>query len=120
MDSDSLNSISLSGIISQFINLQEEESLVKVGPPEPSLVYQLTPVTEMMQHQALCHSLESGHNSYNHLTMGHGHTTTNTTKPFIRIIEQPKSNSLRFRYQCEGRGAGALQGESDEVLQVIL
>ena len=47
MDSDSLNSISLSGIISQFINLQEEESLVKVGPPEPSLVYQLTPVTEL-------------------------------------------------------------------------
>ena len=31
-------------------------------------------------------------------------------KPRIRILEQPKSNSLRFRYQCEGRGAGALQG----------
>ena len=104
MDSDSLNSISLSGIISQFINLQEEESLVKVGPPEPSLVYQLTPVTEMMQHQ----TVNNGHN-YNLLNMGHGH---NTNKPYIRILEQPKSNSLRFRYQCEGRGAGALQGES--------
>ena len=33
-------------------------------------------------------------------------------KPRIRILEQPKSNSLRFRYQCEGRGAGALQGLS--------
>ena len=32
-------------------------------------------------------------------------------KPFLKIIEQPKSNTLRFRYQCEGRGAGALQGE---------
>merc|ERR1712226_371607 len=31
-------------------------------------------------------------------------------KPSVRILEQPKSNSLRFRYQCEGRGAGALQG----------
>ena len=113
MDSDS---ISLSGIISQFINLPQSEPVSQI----PGQVYQVTPVTEMMQHQALCHSLESGHNSYNHLTMGHGHTTTNTTKPFIRIIEQPKSNSLRFRYQCEGRGAGALQGESDEVLQVIL
>ena len=30
-------------------------------------------------------------------------------KPCVRIVEQPKSNSLRFRYQCEGRGAGALQ-----------
>jgi len=32
-------------------------------------------------------------------------------KPYLKIIEQPKSNTLRFRYQCEGRGAGALQGE---------
>merc|ERR1719436_678408 len=32
-------------------------------------------------------------------------------KPHIRILEQPKTNSLRFRYQCEGRGAGALQGQ---------
>jgi hypothetical protein len=33
------------------------------------------------------------------------------SKPHVRIIEQPKTNSLRFRYQCEGRGAGALQGQ---------
>jgi len=33
-------------------------------------------------------------------------------QPYLRIIEQPKSNALRFRYQCEGRGAGALQGET--------
>merc|ERR1711936_1463689 len=32
-------------------------------------------------------------------------------KPYLKILEQPKSNTLRFRYQCEGRGAGALQGE---------
>ena len=32
-------------------------------------------------------------------------------KPSLKILEQPKSNTLRFRYQCEGRGAGALQGE---------
>merc|ERR1712038_2077797 len=31
-------------------------------------------------------------------------------KPYLKILEQPKSSSLRFRYQCEGRGAGALQG----------
>ena len=109
MDSDSLNSISLSGIISQFIHLPEEEGLVKGGGP--GLVYQVTPaVTDMMQHQQPCHGLESSHNNYNIVNMGHGH---NTNKPFIRIIEQPKSNSLRFRYQCEGRGAGALQGQSE-------
>jgi len=32
-------------------------------------------------------------------------------RPYLRILEQPKTNALRFRYQCEGRGAGALQGE---------
>merc|ERR1711994_1107336 len=32
-------------------------------------------------------------------------------KPTVRILEQPASHKLRFRYKCEGRGAGALQGE---------
>merc|ERR1712110_621884 len=32
-------------------------------------------------------------------------------KPFVRILEQPASHKLGFRYKCEGRGAGALQGE---------
>merc|ERR1712232_1403725 len=31
--------------------------------------------------------------------------------PTVRILEQPASHKLRFRYKCEGRGAGALQGE---------
>ena len=113
MDSDSLSNISLSGIINQFIHLPQEENLAKASA---SLVYQVTPVTEMMQQQqqqqvvtAACHSLEPDPSNYSLLTMGRqagGHN-----KPFIRILEQPKSNSLRFRYQCEGRGAGALQGQ---------
>merc|ERR1719410_608080 len=32
-------------------------------------------------------------------------------KPTVKIVEQPASHKLRFRYKCEGRGAGALQGE---------
>merc|ERR1712121_627327 len=32
--------------------------------------------------------------------------------PYVRILEQPASHKLRFRYKCEGRGAGALQGVS--------
>ncbi|XP_023332679.1 embryonic polarity protein dorsal [Eurytemora carolleeae] len=32
-------------------------------------------------------------------------------EPWMEIVEQPKSNSLRFRYECEGKGAGALQGK---------
>lgn len=30
--------------------------------------------------------------------------------PYVKIIEQPAGNKLRFRYECEGRSAGALHG----------
>lgn len=32
------------------------------------------------------------------------------SEPSVVILEQPASHKLRFRYECEGRGAGALQG----------
>ena len=32
--------------------------------------------------------------------------------PYVKIIEQPAGNKLRFRYECEGRSAGALHGVS--------
>jgi len=33
-----------------------------------------------------------------------------TTTPFIKIVEQPASKALRFRYECEGRSAGSIPG----------
>lgn len=35
-----------------------------------------------------------------------------SSEPWIEITEQPISNALRFRYQCEGRSAGSLLGQS--------
>lgn len=32
------------------------------------------------------------------------------TGPYIKIIEQPASKALRFRYECEGRSAGSIPG----------
>lgn len=32
--------------------------------------------------------------------------------PYIKIIEQPASKALRFRYECEGRSAGSIPGVS--------
>lgn len=29
---------------------------------------------------------------------------------FVKIIEQPASKALRFRYECEGRSAGSIPG----------
>ncbi|XP_026486466.1 transcription factor p65-like isoform X6 [Vanessa tameamea] len=31
-------------------------------------------------------------------------------QPFVRIVEQPASKALRFRYECEGRSAGSIPG----------
>ncbi|KAJ8913954.1 hypothetical protein NQ315_015192 [Exocentrus adspersus] len=33
-------------------------------------------------------------------------------QPYVRIIEQPASKALRFRYECEGRSAGSIPGAS--------
>ena len=120
MDSAQLNNISLSGIIEQFINIPEENSLnhqpvasIHLDPnsrgSENPIGYQIN-VTQ--PGQLICdnmnqyHGLEP-HNNYN--TMANG--SQSDQKPFVRILEQPKGNSLRFRYQTEGKGAGTLQGQ---------
>ncbi|KAM3911591.1 transcription factor RelB [Leptodactylus fuscus] len=36
----------------------------------------------------------------------------NTPAPKLIITEQPKQRGMRFRYQCEGRSAGSILGES--------
>lgn len=33
-------------------------------------------------------------------------------EPWVEIVEQPKSRGLRFRYECEGRSAGSVPGET--------
>ncbi|KAG7305875.1 hypothetical protein JYU34_008419 [Plutella xylostella] len=33
-------------------------------------------------------------------------------RPYVRILEQPASKALRFRYECEGRSAGSIPGAS--------
>ena len=30
----------------------------------------------------------------------------------MEIVEQPRARGLRFRYECEGRSAGSIPGES--------
>lgn len=34
------------------------------------------------------------------------------SRPSLVILEQPKQRGMRFRYQCEGRSAGSILGES--------
>jgi len=36
----------------------------------------------------------------------------NNNGMFVRIVEQPASKALRFRYECEGRSAGSLPGSN--------
>lgn len=37
---------------------------------------------------------------------------TPVSGPFVEIVEQPKARGLRFRYECEGRSAGSIPGET--------
>jgi len=38
--------------------------------------------------------------------------TVDGLQPYVEILEQPAPNKLRFRYEVEGRSAGALQGSN--------
>ena len=45
--------------------------------------------------------------------MGIKHVSPDTDiNKILEIIEQPKARGMRFRYECEGRSAGSIPGES--------
>ena len=91
-------------ISTNLLSFQEQDH--QSSPDQTSLVYQISSParSDMMQQQQ---QQQYNNISYNIMQQ---QQTPEQIKPRIRILEQPKSNSLRFRYQCEGRGAGALQG----------
>ena len=35
-----------------------------------------------------------------------------SSEPWVELVEQPKQRGLRFRYQCEGRSAGSIPGDT--------
>lgn len=37
-----------------------------------------------------------------------------TAEASLEIVEQPKSRGFRFRYACEGKSHGGLQGENSD------
>ena len=39
-------------------------------------------------------------------------TPMNSVEPYVEITEQPQSRKIRFRYECEGRSAGSIPGET--------
>merc|ERR1712117_98112 len=78
MDSDQLNGISLSGIINQFINVPQEQQAVTNPAEQNNIVYHITPLNDMMQQYST--------------TEFHLQEPV-PMKPYIKILEQPKSNT---------------------------
>merc|ERR1712123_471989 len=125
MDSGQLTNLSLSGIIDQFIptpqGLQQRHqpvASIHLDPHSKDTKHQITYHINVTQpNPVVCDPLDSMNNFHGpHSSMMENLTVLDKSlssdqKPHLRIIEQPKSNALRFRYQCEGRGAGALQGQ---------
>merc|ERR1711988_1521984 len=124
MNSSELNELSLSGIINT------------IGiTPDPAMVVQVDSNTIQGQNQPITFHLQAMEpgpvRDVRDNIQGFAQAGTNTanpayqefqnllsngasrgdSKPYVKILEQPASHKLRFRYKCEGRGAGALQGE---------
>eukprot|EP00092_Neocalanus_flemingeri_P014538 GFUD01015685.1.p1 GENE.GFUD01015685.1~~GFUD01015685.1.p1 ORF type:complete len:643 (+),score=175.31 GFUD01015685.1:94-2022(+) len=125
MDSGQLTNLSLSGIIDQFMptpqGIQQRHqpvASIHLDPHSKDTKHQITYHINVTQPTpVICDPLDNMNNFHGpDPSMMENFTVSEKThsseqKPHLRIIEQPKSNALRFRYQCEGRGAGALQGQ---------
>lgn len=102
-------------INNQLVDTLEPVSSIKVDP-EPSIgasVSQLTGLTINLAPTIDIQDMINGFgpsSSPQRVILKPTPVARKMDKPWVEILEQPKSNSLRFRYQCEGRGAGALQG----------
>ena len=118
IESDELDGLSLSGIIANImtpLNAQprNQDTTVQVDPN--TIQGQNQAITFCLQDESLL--LNTATNVMN--TQQHREAinmspiaTIEHPKPYIKIIEEPASHKLRFRYPCEGRGAGSLLGEN--------
>ena len=117
MNSDQLNELSLSGTINTIITTQDNqamqhESTVQVDPNtikglKQPIIFHQPPVEEQQN------SVRDGQYNLQNEQIQNFQPLAATAeqKPSVRILEQPASHKLRFRYQCEGRGTGTLQGQ---------
>ncbi|XP_050320016.1 embryonic polarity protein dorsal isoform X3 [Bactrocera neohumeralis] len=83
----------------------------------------VSPNEEHLQHQSPQHQQQQNMN-YNTDQTKQQHTDTTPSpsqqqtnpnkkiakKAYVKIVEQPASKALRFRYECEGRSAGSIPG----------
>nr|XP_014086506.1 embryonic polarity protein dorsal isoform X1 [Bactrocera oleae]XP_014086507.1 embryonic polarity protein dorsal isoform X1 [Bactrocera oleae]XP_014086508.1 embryonic polarity protein dorsal isoform X1 [Bactrocera oleae]XP_014086509.1 embryonic polarity protein dorsal isoform X1 [Bactrocera oleae]XP_014086510.1 embryonic polarity protein dorsal isoform X1 [Bactrocera oleae]XP_036225535.1 embryonic polarity protein dorsal isoform X1 [Bactrocera oleae]XP_036225536.1 embryonic polarity protein len=82
----------------------------------------VSPNEEHLQHQSPQHQQQQNMN-YNSDQTKQQHTDTTSSsqqqinpnkkiakKAYVKIVEQPASKALRFRYECEGRSAGSIPG----------
>jgi len=133
MNSSELGDISLSGLISTIIAPDQDPSMQVVqvdsntiqGQNQP-ITFHLQPMENQMNQQQQQQPIRDVRDNIQGFAPPHQAWTndlqnilepkivsqTQEEKPYVRILEQPASHKLRFRYKCEGRGAGALQGVS--------
>merc|ERR1712012_1136702 len=122
MNSAELGDISLSGLINTIISPPSDDQVVQVDPntiqgQNQSITFHLQPMEDQVgpirdvhdNIQGFPQQASDWNQELIHQTILEPKVVEQ--KPFVRILEQPASHKLRYRYKCEGRGAGALQGE---------
>merc|ERR1712227_1046887 len=122
MNSAELGDISLSGLINTIISPPSDDQVVQVDPTtiqgqNQSITFHLQPMEDQVGPIRDVHDNIQGFpqqaSDWNQELIHQIILEPKVVeqKPFVRILEQPASHKLRYRYKCEGRGAGALQGE---------
>jgi len=133
MNSDQLNELSLSGLINTIITPEDNQanqgSTVQVDPntiqgQNQPITFHLQPIGEPLNPIRDVRDNLQGFGDQRSQINNWNDTSVQIQnildpkvmpvdqKPYVRILEQPASHKLRYRYQCEGRGAGALQGQT--------
>jgi len=111
------NKLTLSGLINSVVDPDSQVATYKIDPK--TVAGQNQQLEIILQHQVNdIQSIMHGFGNPDQINLMSPQIPQMSTNggggggaPWVEILEQPKSNSLRFRYECEGKGAGALQGK---------
>nr|XP_023013898.1 dorsal-related immunity factor Dif-like [Leptinotarsa decemlineata] len=100
------------GKLESLLKKRKEEKLdlqAKVSSQEQELLNQASTISSL--EEALKMSERNLQNSETNLkTKQEQFSEILQAKPYVKILEEPASKSLRFRYECEGRSTGSIPG----------
>lgn len=84
--------------------------MIRTTDPSAQAVFASDSLSQSAGAQNTSHLSNTQHNNNNKKSPSMNTKSTRPPKAYVKIIEQPASKALRFRYECEGRSAGSIPG----------